>query len=137
MFIPAPWAMEGGRGLSTIWGFGLKKRSKKRAGIGIKFFFPIVLRFSIFRRIFFGGRIRSDRGAIFKRARMTEGGIRFILQAWNGVSGGMLRRSARCDPSQPCQAGSGDPCTLQSMKDSGCIRKVVPQEHPGESFLEP
>jgi hypothetical protein len=50
MFIPAPWAMEGGLGLSTIWGFGLKKRAKKGAAIGIKFFFPIVLRFSIDRR---------------------------------------------------------------------------------------
>jgi hypothetical protein len=40
MFIPAPWAMEGGRGLSTIWGFGLRKWSKKRAGIGIKTLFP-------------------------------------------------------------------------------------------------
>jgi hypothetical protein len=40
MFIPAPWAMEGGRGLSTIWGLGLRKRSKKRAGIGVKTLLP-------------------------------------------------------------------------------------------------
>ena len=51
-FIPAPWAMEGGRGVSTMWGFGLVKRSKKDGGIGkknlrtnhVKVFYPAVAR---------------------------------------------------------------------------------------------
>jgi hypothetical protein len=36
--IPAPWAIDGGGGLSTIWGFCFMKREKKLAHILIESF---------------------------------------------------------------------------------------------------
>jgi hypothetical protein len=72
MFIPAPWVIEGGGGLSTICGFCVVKREKKLAHISILFFIVNPYKF----RFFFSGEadqknIKRQKG-VLPQSRMSH-----------------------------------------------------------------